>query len=58
MTITRQNIINNLRQVAGNQKTLTRQQFRNSSRRQVASSTVEVVFGSFSQAVRAAKIGR
>ena len=54
MTINKQNIIKNLRQVAGNSKTLTRQQFRNSSRRKVASSTVEETFGSFTRATRAA----
>jgi len=54
MTITKQNIVKNLKEVAGNQKTLTREQFRNSSRRQVASSTVEQVFSSFSIAKKAA----
>jgi hypothetical protein len=58
MTITKQSIIKNLKEVAGNSKTLTREQFRNSSRRQVASSTIEQVFGSFTLAVKAAKIGR
>lgn len=59
MTINKQSIIKNLRQVAGNSKTLTREQFRNSTRRKVASSTVEENFGSFTRALRAAGlIGR
>lgn len=56
MTITKQNIIKNLRQVAGNKKTLSRSQFRASSRRQVASSTVEKTFGSFTRALSAANL--
>lgn len=56
MTITKQNIIKNLRQVAGTKKTLTRGQFRASSRRKVASSTVEKTFGSFTRALKAASL--
>jgi hypothetical protein len=51
-------MIQNLRQVAGNKNTLTREQFRNSSRRKFASVTIEKYFGSFTAAVRKAKIGR
>ena len=55
-TITKKSIISNLQQVAGSKKTLTREQYRSSKLRQVASSTVEETFGSFSQALKAAKL--
>jgi len=55
-TITKKSIISNLQQVASGKKTLSREQFRNSSRRQVASSTVEKTFGSFSNALKDAKL--
>jgi len=54
--ISKQAILTNLQQVAGRSGSLTRQQFRNSSRRKFASVTVEKYFGSFSKALKKANI--
>lgn len=56
MVITKKAIIENLREVAGRSGHLTRQQFRNSSRRRFASVTVEKYLSGFTNAKRAAKL--
>ena len=49
-------IVQNLRTVAGNSGKISRSQYRNSSKRKYASSTVESHFGSFTAARKAAKL--
>jgi hypothetical protein len=47
-------ILANLRVVAGGTKSISRSKYRNSSKRKFASSTVEEKFGSFTKARKAA----
>ena len=54
--ITKKAIVKNIKETSVLQRSLTREQFRNSSKRKFASSTIEGVFKSWNRAKKAAKI--